>query len=98
MGKKELTKGFICQCGIEIEYPAYVFAHWDEELSIPANAVQSTPSSKAWQSDREDVGTTVASPGTVEGSLLMAGAGVRRNHYEDMNDGWEEAKRKKWYS
>lgn len=30
--KKELAKGFTCECGNVVEYPAYVYAHWDEIL------------------------------------------------------------------
>lgn len=33
MGKKELPKGFKCTtCNKEHTFPAYVYAHWDEEL------------------------------------------------------------------
>ena len=32
MKKKELPKGFECRCGKFNEFPAYVFAHWREDL------------------------------------------------------------------
>ena len=25
-------KGFTCECGVRENYPAYVFAHWDNDL------------------------------------------------------------------
>jgi hypothetical protein len=30
--KEELASGFTCECGVYHKYPAYVYAHWREEL------------------------------------------------------------------
>jgi len=30
--KKDLHKGFTCQCGKRHTFPLYVYAHWTEEL------------------------------------------------------------------
>lgn len=32
MTEKEQPKGYTCECGAEHKFPAYVFAHWYEEL------------------------------------------------------------------
>jgi hypothetical protein len=28
----KVTSGFICECGEKIKFPAYVYAHWRDEL------------------------------------------------------------------
>lgn len=32
MTEKDLPKGFTCFCGVFYKYPAYVYAHWKDEL------------------------------------------------------------------
>lgn len=33
MADQELPTSYKCVCGEEHKFPAYVFAHWDEELA-----------------------------------------------------------------
>ena len=40
MKKKELPKGFKCKCGKFNEYPMYVFAHWNYDLTFTCDCLR----------------------------------------------------------